>query len=158
MFTLKDIFNIAVQIENNGERVYRHISGNISNPKLIEILTWLADEEAAHAQWFNDLMGQAEKRIDDPGLEQMGKEILLDIIGDQSFSLEDIDPADLQDHETLLRLSVEFEKDTILFYEMLRPFVEDKETEKHLKEIIEEENRHVTALQEFLAAAARPPA
>jgi rubrerythrin len=50
----------------------------------------------------------------------------------------------------LIDIFIEFEKDTVLFYEMLEPFIEDGNTLEQLKEIIAEENRHIERLQEFL--------
>lgn len=50
MFSLKDIIDIAVQIEQNGERVYRNAAGKIEDPSLRSLLQWLADEETQHAK------------------------------------------------------------------------------------------------------------
>ena len=55
----------------------------------------------------------------------------------------------MRDVEALLQLCIEFEKDTILFYEMIGSFIEDNETSEKLDEIIEEENRHIELLEEF---------
>ena len=150
MFSLKDIIEIAIQIENNGERVYRRAIEKISDPSLVSLLQWLADEEAEHAGWFTELKKKVKKTINDPKLEEMGKTILLDVIGEQSFSLKFADFSEIQHVKDLFELSIEFEKDTVLFYEMLRPFIEDKDVEKQLNTIITEENRHIRKLQEFL--------
>ena len=50
MFSLKDIIDIAVQIEQNGERVYRNAAGKIEDPSLRSLLQWLADEETQHVE------------------------------------------------------------------------------------------------------------
>jgi rubrerythrin len=71
-------------------------------------------------------------------------------LGDQAFSIKDADFSKIEDINSLLELSVEFEKDTILFYEMLRAFIDDEETLSQLDKIIEEEKRHVQLLEEFL--------
>jgi rubrerythrin len=80
----------------------------------------------------------------------MGKMILLDVIGEQSFSLKHQDFSKIQHVKDLFEISIEFEKDTVLFYEMLRPFIEDKDVEEQLNTIIAEENRHIRELQGFL--------
>jgi len=150
MFSLKDIIELAIQIENNGERVYRSAIEKISDPSLVSLLQWLADEEAEHAGWFTELKKKVKKTINDPKLEEMGKTILLDVIGEQSFSLKFADISEIQYVKDLVELSIEFEKDTVLFYEMLRPFIEDKDVEEQLNTIITEENRHIRKLQECL--------
>ena len=48
---------------------------------------------------------------------------------------------------SLIELAIEFEKDTVLFYEMLRPFIGDPTVLDQLDEIIAEENDHVSKLQ-----------
>jgi hypothetical protein len=55
MFSIQDIIDLAIQIEENGEQVYRRASGEISNPSLVWLLQYLADEETEHARWFSEL-------------------------------------------------------------------------------------------------------
>ena len=45
---------------------------------------------------------------------------------------------------------IEFEKDTILFYELLRSFIEEKANVELLDAIIEEEKSHIRLLEEVL--------
>ena len=45
MFTINEILNMAIQIEKNGEAVYRKSIEQISDPKLVSLLEWMADEE-----------------------------------------------------------------------------------------------------------------
>jgi rubrerythrin len=49
-----------------------------------------------------------------------------------------------------MRISAEFEQDTVVFYEMLEPFVEDAQSRDDLRLIIEEEKGHLRNLQERL--------
>ena len=150
MFSIRDIIDLAIQIEENAEKVYRKASGKISNPSLVSVLQRLADEEIEHAKWFSELKQKVSKMVDDPQLAEMGKRILLGLLGDESFSLKDADFSKMDRIEDLLRLAIEFERDTVLFYEMIRPFLKTRETLDHLDEIIEEENSHIRSLQDSL--------
>jgi len=150
MFTVGDILDLAILIENNGETVYRDAAKKISNLSLISMLQWLADEEAEHAERFGEMKEKAEKTIDDPKLEEMGRDIFLGVFGDQSFSLQDADFIKINEVKNLLSVAIEFEKDTVLFYEMLLSFIDGEETKDGLKTIITEENEHIRKLQEFL--------
>jgi rubrerythrin len=152
MFDVNEIINLAVQIEKNAEIVYRDAAKEAANPSLVSLLHWLADEEVKHAEWFSELREKVKKIIDDPQLEDMGKAILRDALGDQTFSLKDVDFSKIEAVENLLEQAIEFESDTILFYEMIRSFVEDEdqETRDHLNMIIEEEKGHIRLLEEFL--------
>jgi rubrerythrin len=81
----------------------------------------------------------------------MGKAILKGVMAEQAFSLQDVDFSKIEDREAVFKPAIEFEKDTILFYEMIQSFVDDQETLSLLAKIIEEENRHVQTLQEIMA-------
>ena len=150
MFEIKDIIDLAIQIEENGEKVYRHAAEKILNPSLVSLLQWLADEEVKHAKWFSELKLKVRKTTDDPRLAEIGKSILLGALGEEAFSLKDADFSQIDHIKDLLTLSIEFERDTVLFYEMMRPFLEEKESLDYLDAIIEEENSHIRILQEFL--------
>jgi rubrerythrin len=150
MFSLKDIIDIAVRIEQNGERVYRKAAGNISDPPLQSMLNWLADEEARHIEWFAALKEAAPDGGDYPEQEKMGKELLQNAVGAHSFALEDADFLDMEKIEDLIETAIEFEKDTALFYKMLQPLIEDQKTLDQLHDIIQEEENHAGQLKTFL--------
>ena len=150
MFSLKDIIDIAVQIEQNGERVYRDAAGSIKDPPLRSFLKWLADEEARHIKWFEALKTAVSDDGDFPEQEEAGKKLLRDAVGAHSFVLEDVDFSSVGKIEDLLDLAVEFEKDTALFYKMLQPLIEDQKTLDQLHVIVQEEENHAQRLAAFL--------
>jgi rubrerythrin len=150
MFTLGEIIDLAVRIETNGQKAYRKAQGQVTDPALASMLGWLADEEAEHEKWFPNLKQGVKETGEDPKLEEMAKGVLQGVLGDQAFSIDEADFSKVEDLNQLLELSVEFEKDTILFYEMISAFIQDEQTLNRLSRIIEEENRHVRTLQDFL--------
>jgi rubrerythrin len=150
MFSLKDIIDIAVQIERNGERVYRNAADKIENPSLRSLLQRLADDEAQHAKWFEELIDKVPGTGEFPEQEKMGRALLQNAVGAQSFTLEDADFSSMKKIEDLLSLAIEFEKDTALFYGMLQPLIEDQKTLEQLHAIIQEEEAHARRLKEML--------
>ena len=150
MFTLGEIIDLAVRIEANGQKAYRKAQEQVADPALASALGWLADEEVEHEKWCIRLKENVESDKEDQQLEEMGQSILRGILGEQAFSIDEADFSTIEDLGSLLTLSVEFEKDTILFYEMLSAFIEDEKTLNHLNRIIEEENRHVRLLEDRL--------
>ena len=151
MFSIGDIIDLAIQIEENGEKVYRKAVDKAPNPSLSSLLQWLADEKAKHIRWFNELREVTNSTPIDPQLEELGKNILRSVVGEQSFSLDEADFSRIDTVKDLLRLAIEFQKDTILFYEMIQTFVQDNEGLDQLGEIIEEETRHIGLLEEYRA-------
>jgi hypothetical protein len=63
---------------------------------------------------------------DFPEQEKMGRALLQNAVGAQSFTLEDADFSSMEKIEDLLKLAIEFEKDTVLFYGMLQPLIENQ--------------------------------
>jgi rubrerythrin len=149
MFSLEEILDLGIRIENNGEKFYREAQKKVALEELKILLTRLADDEVEHAGFFIKKKEALKSKPEDPELEKLASSILQEILGDQTFSLNEADPADLKTIDDLLNLAVEFEKDTVVFYEMLTALASKDDTLKGLQEIIEEENRHVAMLQGF---------
>ena len=152
MFTTNEILDIAIRLEKNGEAIYRQAIEKAANPELEAMLRWMADEEVRHAQWFSDLKGIAQKQADDLLSEKISPDLLGNVIGEQSFSLADIDFDNIEQLAELLDVFIEFENDGILFYEMLLPFLRNEKTRQLLEKIITEEKQHVKTLREQIIA------
>jgi rubrerythrin len=147
VFSIREILGIAVKLEKNGERFYRAAGMRLSEPALASLLRWLAEEELRHMEWFTNKRLQLKSGGRERDLDEIGDALLRDILGDQTFSLQEVDLSTIHDNEALVDVAIEFESDTILFYEMLRSLVGDKETTEKLSEIIEEEKSHIESLR-----------
>ena len=58
MFSIREIFDLAMRIEENGEKFYRAALEEISSQPMKSLMEWLADQELATQDW-----GQAEREI-----------------------------------------------------------------------------------------------
>ena len=154
MFSTVEILDIAIGIEQNGEAVYREALEIISEPQLVDLLIWMADEEVKHARWFSNLKQSVETESANPFVEEMGRELFNDLLGEKSFSHKEVDFSTVEQIDDLMAIFIEFEKDSILFYELLEPFIEDESTLENLKKIIAEENNHIAMLQELIGSRA----
>lgn len=151
MFNPKEVLDIAIRIEKNGEAVYRSAIQQVSDNDLKETLQWMADEETQHIEFFTLLKNTVQTT---PGIiaDELSGDMLKGLIGDQSFSLKDVDFSQVRDVDALIHIFIEFENDGIIFYEMLKPFVKNQDTLDHLQKIIDEENRHIQKLESFVNA------
>ena len=149
MFTANELLDMAIKLEKNGEAVYRGAVEKVSNKELVNLLLWMADEEAKHADWFAELKLSLEQKSVNPFMEKMSRELFNDLLGDKNFSLRDVDFTSVDDVEDLITIFIEFERDSVRFYEVLEPFVEDPVARDSLKKIIDEENSHIKRLQEL---------
>ena len=149
MFSIREIIDIAIKIEKNGESFYREAMEKISNPALKPVLLFLADQEHEHAQWFEKLKDKTRAAEGEQKVAEIGEAMLQNLVGDQPFSLNAATLSALANVASLVELAIELEEDTILFYQMLQAFIEDSDTLAGLNEIIAEENRHIEMLREY---------
>jgi rubrerythrin len=149
MFTAKELLDIAVRLERNGDAIYRQAIEKVSNPELASLLEWMADEEVKHAEYFEKMKSEVTAIPTNAVAEEFGRKLFNEMLGDQSFSLKDVDFTQIDQVNDLIATFIEFEKDTVLFYKMLEAFVEKGKILETLKRIIDEENRHIERLQDF---------
>jgi len=143
MFTLAEVYDLGLRIEKNGEKFYRDAMKQAWSSPIADMLKMLAEEEVKHVDFFTKRMDTLKLKRENPFLDEMSVSMLKDILGSQIFSLKEADVSKIRSVDELVAVAIEFEKDTIVFYEMIASFMTDKETRRKLKEIIEEEERHV---------------
>ena len=156
MFSTGVIIELAIQIERNAETICRRALKNKIDPLLASLLEWMADEELKHIEWFQGLKESAQILKQNSQLEKIGKDLLSSVLGTQSFSLSDADLTQVNQINDLIALLIEFEDDTVLFYEMIKSVVSDPKTSMYLDMIIQEETQHKKGLQEHLEKCAVP--
>jgi rubrerythrin len=140
---------MAIQLELNGEGVYRRAIEKFAKPELTALLEWMADEEVKHARWFAELKRMTETTSHNPFIKEMSRELFNDLLGEKNFSHKEVDFALVEEPYELIAIFIEFEKDTILFYEILEPFIAEEGTLEILRKIIAEEHRHIAKLKQF---------
>jgi rubrerythrin len=151
MYTIEDIRHIAIQIELNGEQTYRVAAQRSLHPEMAKILDWMADEEHRHGKWFESMPANA-KEVPEEYLEMatLGRSLLKEMVEGKTFSLDGKRLDGAEDVAAVLSQSLSFEEDTILFYEMLKAFMESQRDVAQLERIIHEERGHVTLLQDLM--------
>lgn len=147
MFTVADIRTIAIQIEKNGEEVYRQASTAAEDPDIARILARLAEEEKAHGQWFGRIASSRTLTDEELKIEAMGASLLTDMIKGNAFLLEKKELAHANTVDEVIARSRSFEEDTILFYEFLLGLLDDEESSSQVKRIIDEERNHIIQLE-----------
>lgn len=155
MFTVEDIRNIAVQIEKNGEESYRSAGRMAKDPETARIMTWMADEEKSHREWFENLRSDRDLTAEQQEMAALGKSLLQDMIKGNTFLLAQDELEEAESFIAVLSRSQVFEQDTILFYEFLLGLIDDQATVVQLRKIIDEERSH---LQRLIGMTARIPA
>ncbi len=156
MFTFGDIKNIAVQIERNGEDSYLKASKVSTDPKITEVLLWMAEQEQKHANWFINLKSSKPLTAEQIEMEAVGQTLLQDMVKGNDFLLDEKNLERSKSVKEVLDISISFEKDTILFYQFLLDFLDDEEDQEQLQLIIAEEQSHITQLEQMLTRVETP--
>ena len=151
MFTAQDILDIAIRLEENGEKTYRDARLHISDDGLKTLLAWIAQEEHDHARWFTELKNRLSQGEDHHLMAELSQALVEDVVQGQSFSLQEVDFEAIDTPDNMLRTFIGFEDDTIAFYKVLKTFIDDRAIADQLERIITEEKKHMATFRDMLA-------
>jgi rubrerythrin len=156
MFTISEVFDLAIRLEKNGENFYRRFVDSMVDSNLKVQLLWLADQEQMHANFFTRLKQESSAQAPEDLGAHLDGSLLQDFLGGHALSLDEVDPHSLEDVSAVLQIALEFEKDTILFFGMIRTFITEQAVLEGLDAIIKEEERHIKVLQDLSVNHAPP--
>ena len=156
MFNTLEILDIAITLEKNTERLYNSTIRHIKNFDLKDLLAWAGKEEAKHAEYFSNLRDAVVSDTKNDVVKDLSDDDLGSVLGNTLFSLEDVDFTKISTLKDLLLVFIEFENDTILFYELLQSFLVDEAASEKVDQIINEEKQHIEKLQAFLTDEEHP--
>ena len=157
-FNAFEIFEMAEQIERNGVKFYRKAAQGVSDNSLRQMLEELADMEAEHEATFAGMKKQLseearEYRVFDPEnemalyLQAMAGGHVFDLRKDPSEQLSGTETV-----EDIIKLAINAEKDSIIFYLGLKDFVSAGAGKDKVEAIIKEEMGHIAVLNRKLPA------
>jgi len=156
-FNANEIFQIAIEIEGNGKFFYEKAMEIIDDPDVKELLAFLAQEEAEHLKKFTELKAQlpktaTEDTIWDPEHE-MNK--YLQMMANMHVFRSDFDVekelSRLKNSEDVLKLGIQFEKDSIIFFLTMQDVTEEKKGRESIGQLVNEEKKHLEKLSLELA-------
>ncbi len=158
MFRMDEVLDLAIRLEKNGASRYRHWLSLTTEPQIRLTLSWLADQETQHADFFTHLkeINVARSQVEPP--DAQADLHLEDFLGSRTLSLDDVEVLTLADPGQVFQTALEFERDTILFFDMIKVFITEESALTQLAAVIEEERRHIDLLESLLAERAAPAA
>lgn len=158
-YNAKEVFEIAIRIEENGAAFYRKAAELQNDPedkKFLETLASMEDRHKADFESMKDKISDLEKTqtVFDPQ-EEMG--MYLAAMADSHGGEGHPDVLDMfNGSETtteVVTTAIDLEKQSILFYIGLTDFVPAKYGRDKIQSIIDEEKKHVVQLTGFLKKA-----
>ena len=151
-FNAGEVFKIAVQIEENGRRFYEESQENINSADVRALFTDLAFQEIQHKKKFEAILAQLppeskSSTVWDPEheIDQYIKMMADDHVFISGGDIEN-QIGRIRDASDALKLAIEFEKDTVLFFLSLEEAVAGKKDWEFIKSLLKEEQEHVRRL------------
>lgn len=157
-FNALEIFEIAERIERNGVKFYCKAAEGLSDEDIRQTLLSLAEMEAEHEETFANIRKQISHKERELITFDPKNEMTLylqAIANGHVFDLKKDPSEQLTGKETvedILKLAIEAEKDSIVFYLGLKNFVPAKAGKDKVDEIIKEEMDHIAELNLRLEA------
>jgi rubrerythrin len=146
-FKASEILRVAMKIEENGERLYRHATTLTGDTEAKDLFSFLADEETKHRKTFEAMLSKAEHYQPPesyPGEYLVYIRAYADNIVFWADKVEK-ELAGLTDVHSVLEFGIQREIESILYYLETRNLVPDRQREQ-IDKIIDEERRHYLKL------------
>ena len=153
-FSINEIIELAVQIEKKGYTFYNKAleRKNLSSTSE-ELLKKLRDDEIVHERTFKRMRTELNREeITLSGDWQEVSNYLRAISDSHIFRKPDAAiklATSAYDEKELIENAIQFEKDTLLFFNSIYEKIEHRAVRKILKKIIEEEFVHVVKLKKI---------
>lgn len=159
LFDASEIYQFAVRIEENGERLYRKVAKRTTNLQVRDLFLFLADEDVKHRKQFAELLSKLEKqepRESYPGEYAAYMTAYTNEIIFPATVTKELPPA--EDSIAALDFGIRRELDSIMYYLEMKNFVPEHQ-EQLIQRIIDEERGHFLKFSELkkqLTAQAGP--
>ena len=150
IFDITEIYQFAIQIEENGEKFYRAMVEKFDDPKTKELFEFLAEEEVRHEKIFKEMLAKIEDYNPQESYPSEYFAYLHAYADNLVFTLDKIeeDISSLHAVDEALQYAIGKELDTILYYHEMRNVVPEHQ-QKMVDDIIDEERKHVVKLTEM---------
>jgi len=157
-FNANEIFQIAEHIERNGARFYRKAADNAPDEKTKQMLLEMADMEAGHMRTFEHMrryLSSKEKTatvFDPDNKASVYLKTMADTRGSEGKKSLTEELTGAESIEEILKIALNAEKDSIIYYFGLRSFVPPRAGRDKIEAIIAEEIRHIATLNKMLVS------
>ncbi len=150
MFSISEIFQFAIKIEENGEKFYKAVAQKIKEHETKTVFLILAEEEVRHRQIYEKMLSEIESYKPEEIYPEEYFLYLKAYVDNIIFSDKKLDEFLKFNINIDLSYAIDYamqkEVESILYYIEIKKFV-SKEQSTKVDKIIEEERRHYLKLQ-----------
>lgn len=142
------IFEMAIELELNGEQFYRSLAEDAKSSGLKTIFNMLADDETRHRSVFEKMQSEDHSELSDTL-----------IIKEANAIFNQLNKNDFSNEEKQLdvyKRALELEQKSIDYYNELIDLTDNEGTKSSLLKIIAEEEKHYTLLEFLIEYVSKP--
>ncbi len=151
-FNADEVFRIAIDIEKNGKRFYEKAMDLVDDPDVKALLASLAQDEVEHLRRFRELKARLPKAATKDTVWDPEHEMnrYLQTMADMHIFRSDLDMEEelsrVKNLEDALNLGIQFVKDSIIFFLIMRDATEEKKGREFIGQLVDEEKEHLRKL------------
>ena len=156
-FNADEIFDIAEQIESNGQKFYTTSAQRVSEPTAKKVLTDLAGMESKHLKTFQALHAKLDAKAKeeltwDPDGESVA---YLRAAAESHIFKATVDPGSLlganAGAKEILELALQFEKDSVIYFIGVADMVPERLGKSEVLGLAKQEQGHIALIQRTLS-------
>jgi rubrerythrin len=140
---LKKALQTALDFERKGHDIYKQIAEKTSNPIVKRIFNYLAGQELNHINEIKEFIQKENPKIELKGDRLEDTKKFFSTTVEEFKEKTELSDNDLKAHESALEL----EQSSYDFYKEQLGKVQDKNTKKFFKFLMEQENSHYVLIQ-----------
>lgn len=152
IFDASEVFQLAVRIEENGEKFYRRMAEKFDEPNTKNLFTFLADEEVGHKKIYQEILSTIETYTPHESYPGEYFAYLRSYADNIIFSQKEFDKKleTITDVISALDFAINAEVSSILYYQEVKNIVPENKHHQ-IEKIVDEERKHFTMLSELKA-------
>jgi rubrerythrin len=153
--TARDIVRTALEVEQTGMLAYQEMQSATTDPEMVKLLQYLAEDEAQHAAIFSEMFRDVDlnpETMPDPSPEDqayIGTIMRSVVFEGPQAGIRRARAA--KSPVEMLEMASQFERDAMLFWTKLYSLVRENDRPLVWK-LIRQEEQHVTEVETMLAA------
>jgi rubrerythrin len=152
LVNVSEAVEFAIYIEQNGYKFYVETLKKFDDEKLMELFQFLADEELKHEKTFRGLLKKTGTFTPHESYPGEYDAYMKDFLKTHALANDETLQKKLADIKTIddaVNMALDFEKDSIVLFTMVKKYIEDQ-NKGHVETIIQEEISHILKITQYM--------